>query len=142
MRIKILDASLFITQAELKPPLLAHANVLAMKLKAHYPVTHTQIETFTASSVAQQVSIDNAFLGPIPEKILIAFARNTAFVGSAGTNPFHFLHYDMTNLVLCVNGVVHPSEPLTMDYCSPYGVTSAYETPFSSTGIHHDAAHT
>jgi len=36
LRIKILDATFFITQVELKPPLLlAHANVLGMKLKAH-----------------------------------------------------------------------------------------------------------
>jgi hypothetical protein len=41
LRIKILDATLFITQVELKPPLLlAHANLLAMKRKAHYPVTY------------------------------------------------------------------------------------------------------
>ena len=40
VRIKILDATLFITHVELKNPLLlAHANVLAMKRKAHYPVT-------------------------------------------------------------------------------------------------------
>ena len=46
-RIKILDATLFITQVELKPRLLlAHANVLGMKRKAHYPVTHTQIKNF------------------------------------------------------------------------------------------------
>ena len=43
-----------------------------MKHKAHYPVSHTQIKTFTASFGAQQVSIDIAFLGPIPELILIA----------------------------------------------------------------------
>ena len=54
--IKILDATLFITQVELKHHLLlAHANVLGMKRKAHYPVTHTQIKTFTASSGAQQI---------------------------------------------------------------------------------------
>jgi hypothetical protein len=40
VRIKIMDATLFLTQVELKPPLLlAHANVLAMKRKALYPVT-------------------------------------------------------------------------------------------------------
>jgi len=45
VRIKILDATIFITQVELKSPLLlAHANVLGMKSKAHYPVTHTQIK--------------------------------------------------------------------------------------------------
>jgi hypothetical protein len=41
--IKILDATLFITQFELNPILhLAHVNVLAMKRKTHYPVTHTR----------------------------------------------------------------------------------------------------
>jgi hypothetical protein len=44
----------------------------------------------------------------------------------------------MTNLVLYVNGVQHPSEPLTMDYSSPFGTTKAYETLFSNTGIHLD----
>ena len=93
MRIKILDATLFITQVELKSPLLfAHANVLGMKRKAHYHVTRTQIKTFTASSGAQQVSIDYAFLGPITERILTALVKNAAFVGSASTNPFYFNH--------------------------------------------------
>ena len=76
LRIKILDATLFIHQAEWKPPLLlAHANVLCMNRKAHYPVTHTQINTFTASFGAQQVSIDNALLRPIPERLLIAMLK-------------------------------------------------------------------
>jgi hypothetical protein len=139
MRIKILDATLFIIQVELKIPLLlAHANVWGMKRKAHYPVTHTQIKSFPASSAAQQVSVDNTFLGQIPERILFAMVKYTAFVGSASTNLFHFHHYDMTDLVLYVNGVQHPAEPLTMDCPSPFGTTRAYETLFSSTGIHHD----
>jgi len=113
-----------------------------MKRKGHYPVTRNQIKMFTASSGAQQVSFDNAFLGPVPERILIAFVKNTAFVGSVSTNPFHFNHYDMTNFVLFVNGVQNPSEPLTIDCSSTFTVTRAYETLFSSTGIHHnDRAH-
>jgi len=70
VRIKILEATLFIIQVELKLPLLlAYANVLTLKRKAHYPLTHTQIKTLTASSGAQQVSIGNAFLGNIPERL-------------------------------------------------------------------------
>ena len=139
LSVKILDANLFITQVELKPPLLlVHPNVLAMKHEARYPVTHIQIKIFTARSGVQQVSVDNAFLGPIPVKILIALVQNTAFVGSASTNPFHFYHYEMTNLVLYVNVVQHPSEPLTMDCSSLFGATRAYETLFSSAGVHHD----
>jgi len=49
----------------------------------------------------------------------------------------------MTNLVLYANRVQHPSEPLTMDCSSTFGDTRAYETLFSSTGIHqYDRAHT
>ena len=90
---------------------------------------------------AQQVSIDNAFLGPIPERILIALVKNNAFFGSASTNPCHFHHY-MTNLVLCVNGVQHATEPLTVACSSTFGATRAYEILFSSIGIYHfDRAH-
>jgi len=62
VRIKILYATIFITQDELKPPPLffSQPKVLEMKRKTNYPVTHTQIEIFTA----QQVSIDNVFPGP------------------------------------------------------------------------------
>ena len=109
-----------------------------MKRKAHYSVTLYQIKIFTASFGAQQISIDNAFIGPIPERIVIALVKNTTFVVSASTNPYHFQHCDMTNLVFYVNGVHLPSEPLTMDCSSPSGATRAYETLFSSTGIHHE----
>ena len=137
--IKILDAKLFITQVELKSPLLLdHSNLLAMKRKVQYPLTHNQIRKFKASSGAQQVSIDKTFLGPGPERILISFVKNSAFLGSASTYPFHFRHYDMANLVLFVNGVQNPSEPLTMDCSSPFGATTAYKTLFSSTSIYHD----
>jgi len=44
----------------------------------------------------------------------------------------------MTNLVLYVNGVQHPAEPLSMDCSTPFGATRAYETLFTITGIHHD----
>ena len=40
--------------------------------------------------------------------------------------------------MLYVSGVQHASESLTMDCSSPFGATRAYETLFSSTGIHHD----
>ena len=109
-----------------------------MKRKADYPLTRTQSKMFTDSSGTQQVSIDNTILGRIPESILIAFVKNAAFVCSTSKNPFHFHHYYMTNLLLFVNGVQNPSEVLTLDCSSTFGVTRAYETLFSSTGIHHD----
>ena len=59
-------------------------------------------------------------------------------MNTPSTNPFHFHHYDMTNLALYVNGVQHPPESLSMNCSTPFGATRAYETLFSITGIHHD----
>jgi len=87
VRIKILDATLFISQAELKPPLLlADDNGLAMKRKAHYPLTHIQMKTFTASFGAQLITMDDAFLGTFPEMIRVSFFINGVSVGSASAN--------------------------------------------------------
>ena len=48
----------------------------------------------------------------------------------------------MSNLVLFVNEVQNPSEPLTIDCSSNFVATRAYEKLFSSSGIHHgDRAH-
>ena len=113
-----------------------------MKRKAHYPVTHNQIKNFTASSGSQQISIDKAFLGRIPERILIALVKNNSFVGSASTNPYHFQHYYMTKLVFYLKGVQLPPEPLTMDCSSPSVATRDNEILFSSIGfVHDDRAH-
>ena len=64
--------------------------------------------------------------------------KNAEFFVSASTNPYHFHHYEMTSLVLYVNGVQPTSEPLTMDCSSLFGATIAYDTLFPRTGIHHD----
>ena len=115
VRIKNSDATLFITQVELKTPLLlAHANAFGMKRNSHYPLAYTKIISFTASSRAQQVSIHNAFFIQIPKRILIALVKNTTLVLQV-KNPYHFQHYGITNLVFYVNCVLHPSESRTID---------------------------
>ena len=44
----------------------------------------------------------------------------------------------MTNLVFYLNGVQFPSNHTLWITLHPFGATRAYETLFSSTGIHHD----
>jgi hypothetical protein len=134
VRVTISDATLFVTQVELNPAvLLAHAKVLSQK-KALYPITHAQIKTFTTGAGAQQISIDDAFPGPVPQRIFIGIVKSSAFVGSVSKNPYKFQHYDLNYFALYVNGIQYPTKPLS----SVCGAIRAYETLFSATGIHHD----
>jgi len=62
--------------------------------------------------------------------------KNAAFVGYVSTNPFHFHHYDIKNLVVYVNGTTHNG--LVFAVWSYQGLRNTA----SSTGIHHvDCAH-
>jgi len=100
LRIRILDATLFITQLKLTPR-LSHADGLSMKRKTHYPVTHTQIKNIAAYSVAQQVSTENAFLGTIPERILIVWLNHRIhWFCQYDSIPLSSLWYDKFCIVL------------------------------------------
>jgi len=87
--LKILDATLFITHVFITL-LLAHANVLPITRKAHYPVMHIHIKTFTASSGTQQIPINNAFLGPVPERIPIVLVKMQHLLVLPVQIPFTF----------------------------------------------------
>ena len=117
---------------ELQPCLLlARANVLVETSKAYYPVHTLRLKSllrvlgpkWSLSTMHSMDQFQNGFL---------YLVKNIAFVGSASTNQLQFQHCDITNLVLYVNGVQHPSEPLTMDCSSPLGATIVYGTLYSS----------
>ena len=93
---------------------------------------------FTANSEAQQITMNNAFLGTIPERILIALVKTLPLLFLPVRLHSTFIIVVMRNLLLCGNAFQHPSEPLDMNYSSPFGATWAYETLISRTGIHHD----
>ena len=123
VRIKILDATVFITQVELKPVFLL--TLMFWKWNAKHIILLHTLKLKLLMGVFCPERLYRQCNGPIPERILIALVKNTAFVGSASTNQYHFQHHYMTNLVFNLNGVQLPSEPLIMDYSSPFGATSA-----------------
>ena len=73
----------------------------------------------------------------MPERIFTALVKMQHLL-ALPVRPVYSHNYDTTNLLLYVNGVQHPSKPLSIDLCSHFGATRAYEILYSSTGIHHD----
>jgi len=108
VRIKILDTTLFVTEIELKH-LFFLLTLTFWELNAKFiTLLHIlRLKLVLRVLGAQQVNIDNTFLGQIPERILTALVKNKSFIVSASKNLFHFHHYDMRNLVLYVKGVQH-----------------------------------
>ena len=89
MVIKFLDAQLLINCVKPSPSLLlAHNATLAKGALARYNLTRVELKSFTFSSGAQSLSIDNGVLGPIPKRLLFNMVKNTYFLGSVMKNSY------------------------------------------------------
>jgi len=94
--------------------LLAHNIALGKGTLARYNLSSVKLKSFTFSSGRQSLSIDNSVLGTIPKRFLFSVVKNTEFLGSITTNPYHFRHYDLSSFALNVNGIQIPTEGLSL----------------------------
>ena len=78
---------------------LSHVNVLR-NTKALYPFIRTEIKTNVIPSGQSQLEWDNITQGKLPNRILICFVKQSAYLGKKTENPFYFGNYKITNLAL------------------------------------------
>jgi len=130
------DISLFIRKTTINPAILvAHASALETTT-AKYPYTRTELKTITISKDTQSKSLDNVFMGVIPDRVILGLVSNSSMNGKIDSNPFEFDHYNLNFLSLYIDGKQIPSKPLQPDYTNGKYIQS-YHTLFSGTGIAH-----
>jgi hypothetical protein len=59
------------------------------------------------------------------------------FLGTPNTNPFKFRHYDLSNVVMYVNGIQVPDEGSCLNTGHEKTTAMAYRTLFEGFGNHH-----
>jgi len=85
---KFLNARLLVNRVRPSPLIvLAHNIALVKGVQARYNLPRVELKSFTFSSGAQSLSIDNAVFGTIPKRLLFTMVKNTEFLGSVTTNP-------------------------------------------------------
>ena len=117
--------------------LLAHNIALGKSAHASYNLTRVELKSFTFSSGAQSLSIDNAVLERIPKQLLFNRVKNTECLVSVTTNPYHFRHYDLSSFALKVNGKHIPTEGPSLGMDHKKTSVMGYRTLFEVSGIHH-----
>jgi len=138
MFFKFLDARLLVNRVRPSPSLLlAHNIALGKGALARYNLTRVELKSFTFSSGAQSLSIDNAVLGTIPKRLLFIMVKNTEFLGSVTTKPYHFRHYDLSSFALNVNCRQVPTEGLSLGMDHEKTSVMGYRTLFEVSGIQH-----
>jgi len=135
--LKILDAQLLVNRNRPSPSLLLAYNIaLGEGALASYNLTTVELKSFTFSSGAQSLSIDNAMLETIPKGLLFIMVKNTEFLGSMTTNLYYFRRYDLSYFALNVNGRQIPTEVLFLGMDHEKTSVIGYRTLFEVTNIH------
>ena len=135
---KFLDAWLLVNHVKTEPTIpLAHNVTLGKGPLARYNLTIVELKTFTFSSGAQSLSIENAVLGRVPKRLLFTMVKDTDFLDSINTNPYFFRHYDLSYFTQNVNGKQIPTEGLALNMVHEKTSVMGYRTLFEASGIHH-----
>ena len=92
-----------------------HAQGLARK-NAQYPLQHAEVTTFTIPKGQLSFQKDHLFPDQCPKLLLMAMIENEAYNGQYAKNPFHFQHFNLTNLTLYNGGQIVNGYPFTPDY--------------------------
>jgi hypothetical protein len=138
---KILEARLFVRHIEANPSILhAHNTTLEAGGIAKYHVTRFEVKTFTFAAGSQSLSIDNAVLGPLPNRMVFTLVKNMDYLGTIDSDPFNFRHYGILEFTLCVNGRQIPNEALHIDTGHENSTVMGYRTLFEASGIRHSNA--
>lgn len=132
-KIKITEAVLLIRKLKMSPAILvAHANVM-LKHPARYSIVKCELKTITIPKNVMSTTLDNIFLGQLPQRIIVLFVDALAFNGTLKSNPFNFEHFNHNYLSVATDAALHVT-PLKPNYAAKLYIQS-YNTLYTNTGI-------
>lgn len=132
-KLDIKSASLYLRKVKLIPEIpLSHAKVLQMA-RAKYPITKTEITSFSIPQGNMSVVQDHLFTGRIPNKVVIGMVTQSAFLGDLKLSPYNFQHFDLNYIGLFADGNSIPHKPLTPNFAENSYI-QAYANLFLQTG--------
>lgn len=113
---EILNARMFIRKKLASPSLLlAHEQMLnSSNMRIAYNKVLTKHHAIAAGTTVY--TLENAFLGTLPDRVFIAFVRSDAMSGTRKLNPFNFQAFGLTSISLNVNGEQVPRVALEPDF--------------------------
>ncbi|KAK3107674.1 hypothetical protein FSP39_019640 [Pinctada imbricata] len=104
--------------------LLNHANAI-VKTPVTYNYLKTDVKMTTISYKTSEFYWDDIWNGKRPSKMYVTFVKQSAVNGSYSDNPYNFEHFNLSEIVLLINGESLPIRPMKLDF----ETNSNYVTP-------------
>ncbi|KAF8784261.1 hypothetical protein HNY73_009965 [Argiope bruennichi] len=117
-KIIIQSASLFIRKVNVAPSIIIAQEKALEHGSMKLPIRRADVRTFSLAKGLQSLTIPNAFIGPLPSRVILGFVANDALNGNLAKNPFKFSHYNLSYLSISDGNKMYPAKPYTPDFDS------------------------
>ena len=102
-------AILYVRRVKVNQALTLGHQIGLVKANALYPITRTQIVTYTIAKGSLSYFKDNIFSAlRLPKFVVVGFVKASAFNGDSKEDPFNFAHYDVNSVGLLCDGQAVP----------------------------------
>ena len=80
-----------------------------------YPFARTDIRTFNIAEGNFGMNIEDIWQGEVPSRLVVGLVKSQAYNGDYHLNPFHFEHFDVSDVGFFVNGEATPRPAYKLD---------------------------
>ena len=115
-KLTIVDAVFKACKVKVDPAIVVNHASTIVNQPARYNYIKTDVKMNTVPSGSNEFIWDNMWNNARPSKVYVAFAKQEAINGSYGTNPFNFKHFNISEIVLYVNGEPTPTRGMQLDF--------------------------
>lgn len=115
-KVTILDAVFKACKVKVDSAILVNHTNAILKSPARYNYLKTDVKMTTISDKTSEFYWDDIWNGKRPSKVYVTFVKQSAVNGSYFDNPFNFEHFDLSEIVLYVNGEPTPVRPMKLDF--------------------------
>ena len=80
-----------------------------------YPFVRTDIRTFNIAEGNFGMNIEDIWQGEVPTRLVVGLVKSQAYNGDYHLNPYHFEHFDVSDIGFYVNGEATPCPAYKLD---------------------------
>ena len=126
---------LYIQQIRVKDGLYRElAAKMAKGAIVSYPTVRGVVRTFPHPTGQQHFECQNPFTGQVPNRLVVALLRQTAFNGTITTNPFAFEKFNLSTIKVLASGEEYPYETLQLNHNNGNKDLAGYHRFLEATG--------
>ena len=114
--IKFESVCLKIRNVQLSPTVANDLNHVIAQNNMKIPIRRVDVKSFTITTGLRSYIEDHLFQGQLPKRIFIGMVDNTAFNGTAASNPFELKHFDLSKLDVSCNGHSNYNRPFEPNF--------------------------